>query len=575
MHPNFSTEELDSFVQHTLDTWHAPGVAVAVVKDGEVILSQGFRLRNVAQNLPATADTIFPIASCTKAFTAACLALLVDEGKLEWDKPVKDFMPAFKLYDDFATSRMTPRDLLCHRSGLPRHDLVWYASRFSRREVFKRLRYCEPNKDLRTTFQYQNMMYMVAGLLVEELTGLTWEKFVQQRIFDVLGMARSNTSSRQMREDANHGFPYLWKRATGLKEIDFYDQDESISTGPAGTICSTVSDLSKWVQVQLGGGRLGEVQFLSANAIQQMHTPHIFIDDAQLRLRFGMEFTSYALGWFTRSYKGQVLVQHGGNIDGFSSLVSLLPRRGLGVAVLTNSDGYYNSVPAAITYTLYDRLLGLEETDWNARLIKFSDEGLDAEEKGKAVSGEERKSAVPSHPIADYLGEYTHPGYGSYVFSQEGEMLKLVANDTLTMVVKPYHYDIFEAINERWEMNVKLRFETDSKGSICGFYAQLEPSVKELYFTKQADQRLSDPTYLRQFCGEYDLLGMLLVISLRETCLVASLPDQEHVLVPYQGTEFTLKGETGFGIKFKLDETGVCQSADLYQPGAVFTAKRK
>ena len=173
----------EDFVRTIIEYWKVPGVAVAIIKDGEIVHSQGYGLRNVAEGLQVTPETLFPIASCTKAFTSTSMALLADEGKLDWDTPVKEYIPSFKLYDSFATERLTPRDLVTHRSGLPRHDLMWYHSTYTRKELFDRLQYLEPSKDLRTLWQYQNLMYMAAGYLVGELSGQSWEEFAQKRIF--------------------------------------------------------------------------------------------------------------------------------------------------------------------------------------------------------------------------------------------------------------------------------------------------------------------------------------------------------------------------------------------------------
>src|SRR5579885_1593422 len=187
-------EGIEDFVRRMLEEWKVQGCAVAIIKDGEILLSQGFGLRNTAEGLEVTPETLFPIASCTKAFTATSVALLADEGKLDWDTPVRKYLPSFRLFDSFATERMTPRDLVTHRSGLPRHDLMWYHSTRSRQELFDRLQYLEPSKDFRSLWQYQNLMYMTAGYLAGEVAGQSWEDLVQKRLFDPLGMTSSNFS---------------------------------------------------------------------------------------------------------------------------------------------------------------------------------------------------------------------------------------------------------------------------------------------------------------------------------------------------------------------------------------------
>lgn len=574
MHPNFPTPELESFIQQTLAQWHVPGVAVAVIKDCQTILCDGFGSRNLAQNLPVTADTLFPIASCTKAFTATCLALLVEEGKLEWDKPVRHYLPAFKLHDPHATELMTPRDLLCHRSGLPRHDVMWYAASFTRQEVFDRLRYLEPSASFRGTWQYQNIMYMVAGLVVQEITGLTWEAFVKQRIFDVLGMGRTNTSTTVTQADNNHSRPYLYRDEV-LREVPYYGADEKEATGPAGTINSCISEMARWLSVHLNKGQWGNTTLVSRHNLGEMHKPHFFIDDPRSRERFGFDFYSYGLGWFMYTYKGQMLLEHGGNLDGFSSLVSFMPRHNVGIVVLSNGEGSHNAIPHTLSFTLYDRLVGLEPTDWNGRYGKWYSEIHAAQKQSKSKTAEERRPSTPAHALEEYVGEYEHPGYGMYAVRPRSDSLELVANNKTVMPMTHYHYDIFEARFEEFDMSIKLTFRTDEKGHISGFYAQLEPSVGELYFIRRPDQELSDPTFLAHFTGTYLLQGLQLVVELKGNGLLVRLPNQTMELVPYRGTEFQVKDQPGFSLTFERDETGRMSRVLVNQPGYVYAAARQ
>lgn len=591
MHPNFPTPELESFIQQTLAQWRVPGVAVAVIKDGQTILCEGFGARNLAQNLPVTADTLFPIASCTKAFTATCLALLVDEGKLEWDKPVRHYLPAFKLHDPHATELMTPRDLLCHRSGLPRHDVMWYAANFSRQEVFERLLHLEPNASFRGTWQYQNIMYMVAGLLVQEITGQTWETFVKERIFDVLRMRRSNTSTTVTQADDNHSRPYLYQDEV-LREVPFYGTDEKEATGPAGTINSCVSEMAHWLTVHQNGGQWGDKTLISQHNLGEMHKPHVFIDDPQARERLGLDFYSYGLGWFMYTYKGQMLLEHGGNLDGFSSLVSFMPRHNMGVVVLSNGQGVHNAIPHALSFTIYDRLVGLELTNWNERYLEIYGEMHTAMKQSKSKTAEERRPSTPSHALEEYVGEYEHPGYGVYVVrpqtnssrARSGDRLdqprqlnplELIANNKTVMPISHYHYDIFEAQFKEFDMSIKLSFRTDEKGSISGFYTQLEPSVRELFFARRPDPQLSDPVFLSPLTGTYLLQGLQLVVDLKGNTLFARLPDQTMVLVPYRGMEFQVKDQPGFSLTFERDEAGQVHRVLVNQPGYVYAAARQ
>jgi len=578
MDEKYPKSEFKEFVEKALELWHVPGLAVAVIKNGHVILCEGYGVRNIAENLPVTPETLFPIASCTKAFTAMSVALLVDEGKLDWDKPVRDYLPTFKLQDKFASERMTPRDLLTHRSGLPRHDMMWYGTNYNRQEIFNRLNYLEPSRDFRYEFQYQNIMYMVAGLLAGDMVGTSWEEFVQTRIFDQLDMKYSNLSTVVTQKSGNFATPYLYRDGQ-LKDIPFFEADgEKDAVGPAGNIISCVRDMAKWLQLQTNGGKLGELQFISAANLEQMHTPHIFVDDPQARNRFGYEFTSYGLGWGMRSHKGEVLVQHGGAIDGFASFASLMPRHNLGIVVLSNSDAYYNPAPNLVTCTIYDRLLELEQTDWNELVKPYYDEIVEAEKQSKEKSSAERKTeAPPSHPVEAYLGNYEHPGYGKVSIRKDDDQLRMIVNDKLTLSLEHYHYDIFEAYFEKFDYLVKLSFSSDLKGNISQVAIQMEPMVKDIIFNRLPDPRLTDENFLKKFVGVYDFQKTLLTIALKEgKILAASIQGQpEYILLPYQGTEFNLKGLSGFSIEFKQNDKGECVEAIVTQPGMVFTATKQ
>jgi len=479
--------DLKEFFEKTLELWHVPGLAVAVVKDGEVILCEGCGVRHIGNSDPITPETLFPIASCTKAFTALSLGLLVDAGKLDWDTPIKHYLPTFQMWDPFATERLTPRDLLSHRSGLPGHDMLWYASYFNRREIFDRLRYLEPTSDLRGPFQYQNLMYTVAGILAEEITGKSWEDFVQNQIFDQLGMCHSNFSTVTTRQSSDFASPHLYRDGQ-LNVIPFLEQQ---GIGPAGNICSCASDLTKWLQVQLNHGKIGEQVLVSQATLEQMHAPQIFVDDEVGRNRYGYEFTSYGLGWRMRSHKGHFLVEHDGMTDGFYALVSFMPRYNVGIVALSNCDAYYNPVqsnlaPNIITYSIYDRLLGLECSDWNALMKAACEEQAERLRSfPEAQSAAQLKLDAPaSHPIESYVGEYEHPGYGVVSIEKAGETLRMVINGKLTLSLEHCYYDIFDAIFEVTDQRQKISFLTDLEGNIFQIACRMEPRVNEIIFKR-------------------------------------------------------------------------------------------
>lgn len=349
-------QDLEEQVRTVMDEWKVPGLALVILQDGEVVFSQGLGKRNVAQNLEVTPRTLFSIGSSGKAFTAAAVAMLVEEGKLEWDKPVKHYLPTFKLHDQFATERMTPRDLLSHRAGLPRHEFLWYRSRLTRKEAVERLQYLEPNLDFRATYQYNNLMYATAGYLIEQVTGKTWEAFVAERILKPLGMDSSTTSVQDSQLSDDYALPYLEEKGV-VKAIPFYDQWQII--GPAGGINTNLEDIEQWLLFQLNKGKHGETQLLAAEQLAQNHTPQTVIPPGgAVPMGNHPEFAhwSYGMGWFVGAFRGHRIVQHGGSIDGFMAEVALLPDDNVAVAVFTNLGN--TMVPYIVAFSACDRLLG-------------------------------------------------------------------------------------------------------------------------------------------------------------------------------------------------------------------------
>lgn len=557
---------LDEFVPQTMALWKVPGLAVAVVKDGEAVFCKGFGYRDVEKKLPVTPDTIFAIGSTTKAFAATSVGLMVDDGKLEWDKPVKNYLPTFKLHDLFATERMSPRDLLCHRSGLPRYDLMWYGSPFSRKEIFDRMQYLEPNHDFRTHFQYQNLMYMTAGYLAGEVNGTDWETLVRQRIFEPLGMTNSNFSVEESQKTADFALPYREKDEV-VKEIPFRSINE---IGPAGSINSSAAQLVNWVLLQLNKGKHGDKQIISESALKQIHSPQMTIEDPLWNELFQADYVMYGLGWFIQPFRGHTLVHHGGNIDGFSAFISFMPDQNAGVIVLTNLNG--NFATQALAYDIYERLLGLDQTDWNTNFKTVVDKVKAAQKEGKEKSSADRKpDTQPSHSLESYVGEYEHPAYGVFSVTQNGHELVATIN-AISMRMEHYHYDIFEIEPEEIEIRFKLFFYSDVKGNIDRLEIQLEPNARALTFTRMPDKSMKDAGFLASFVGKYELIpGMVLEVSLRGSdTLIVSVPGQPtQELVPYQGTTFNIKGAPGFSIEFKQDE------AIVTQPNGVFVAKKR
>jgi CubicO group peptidase (beta-lactamase class C family) len=562
----------DEFAQSAMKSWGVPGLALAIVKDGKVVLAKGYGLRDIQANLAVTADTLFAIGSSTKAFTTMAMGILVEEGKLAWDEPVTTYLPKFALKDEFASKRMTPRDLVTHRSGLPRHDLVWYNAKISRPEIVARLPYLEPNEDFREKFQYQNMMFLTAGHLSAEVAGLSWEDVIRSRILDPIGMKNSNFAVSESQKSRDFAKPYTLQdkapQAIPFRIID--------TIGPAGSINSSVNDMSRWLLLNLGGGMIDGKRVVAARQVQDMHRPQMVIQTFPgLFQDPEIQQPAYGLGWFIESYRGNKRVHHGGAIDGFQTQVSMIPDAGLGVVVLTNLGG--SPLPDIIARHASDRLLGLEPIDWNGRALKRRDVSEKASASAKKAAGEERKTGTnPAHALDDYAGEYVHPAYGSVTVMRSGEGLTARFHD-MPMRLNHWHYETFRAdVEEKSLSELKLFFQffTDTQGEVDRLTVPFEPSVQPIAFKKLPPAHLTDAGFLRQLAGNYamaDNPAYKMAVTLNGSTLSLTLPGQPPLeLEPAHGTTFNLKGLSGFSARF-IVESGKPTQLKLIQPNGVFT----
>src|SRR5262245_9649578 len=332
-------KQVDAYVEKALKDWNVPGMGVAVVVKDRLVHAKGYGYRDYGKKLPFTPKTTVPIASNTKLFTAVAAGLLVEDGKLEWDQPVSRFVPGIRFYDDELNARVTIRDMLAHRTGVTRHDTIWYKSDFTRQELYERLKYLEPTQPMRQTFLYNNLMYAGAGHVVEILSGKTWEAFVGERILAPLGMTSTVFTIDDMLKLPDFGVPWTERRDSyELYEIPHYR--EAVGIGPAGSIDSNLEDLSRWLVALMNDGKVEEKQVLPANALKQTMAPAIALPNAQLEARgFGeLLNAAYGTGRYTASYRGHLITYHGGDLPGFHSQVSFMPQDGIGVIVLVIGD---------------------------------------------------------------------------------------------------------------------------------------------------------------------------------------------------------------------------------------------
>ncbi len=560
----------DDFVEKAIQAWHAPGLAIGIVVDDEIVLAKGYGFRDLEAKKPVTTKTLFAIGSSTKAFTALTLGTLVDEGKLDWDTPVMDYLPGFKLYDDYATTHITPRDLVTHRSGLPRHDLSWYNNKTSSRaDLVRRLRYYEPTEELRNKFQYNNLMFMTAGYLAGHLTGGTWEDAVRTRIFEPLDMRYSNFSVEDSQKADDFAYPYRDKDDK-VSRIPFRNID---NVGPAGSINSNVEDMLKWVRLHLGDGTFAGHKLLGKATLKELHRPQVAMGSSATRPELSAPI--YAMGWMVRDYRGHTVVEHGGAIDGFISAVAFYPDDGIGIVAFTNSQ---TGIGTLMRRHAIDRILGLEVIDWHGEAHEKWVQGKKHQEDAEDQKDTFRHAdAPPSHPLDAFSGTYTHPGYGDVQVAVVGEQLTFIYNDILTPF-EHWHYDVFNGLENKDDPafeGLRIQFRSNMQGDVSELLAPFEPSLDPIIFDKKADPRMYDPAYLKRFLGVYTLATQEVTFSLQGDVLTLTVPGQPvHTLEPSGADQFNLKGLTGFSVRFAKGESGA-MSAWFDQPNGVFEATRK
>ena len=480
-------EGFGDYAQEAMEDWKVPGLAVAVVQDSQVVYSRGFGYRNVEAQEPVTPHTLFAIGSSSKAFTSTLLATLNDDGIVEWDEPVTEYLPGFQLKDEYATAHATPVDLLSHQIGLPRHDLLWILGPdWTREQMFDRLRYLEPSEEFRDRFQYNNLMYVTAGYLAGQITNSSWEDLVRERIFDPLGMRRSNFSVDRMQEMNNHALPYGGGRDS-LAEIDYRNVD---AIGPAGSINSSVADMAHWVRLHLGNGTYQGQRIVSKANLRLTHSPQKIVENWPLDIAGEKTpYMMYGLGWFIQPYRGHRLIHHGGSIDGFKALVGFLPDDGIGFAILANKGG--TQLPSVLMYDLADRLLGYDDgPDWNARVDSIYTQLEEQMEAGGEEEDQRVEGTEPSHELSAYAGRYEHPAYGTLRIEENGSGLQLRYGST-DVPLQHYHYDVFSAqTNESDQLSVldgtKIKFDSNVEGEVDQVALPLEPSVDNIVFERVA-----------------------------------------------------------------------------------------
>lgn len=464
-------KQLDQYAQQALEDWNVPGMAVAVVQGDEIIFEKGYGVKSVNTGEAVDPHSLFAVASNTKSVTAAALAILVDEGKIDWDDKVQTYLPWFQLYDPYVSANITIRDLLCHRSGLDTFsgDLLWYGSSHSREEVLRRAKHLEPVYGFREHYGYQNIMFLAAGQIIPVVTGQEWEDFVQERILTPIGMKNTLYSTSQINAQTNMAMPHNTVDGKNV-EIDFVNWD---NIAPAGALLSSVHEWSTWMRTQMNYGKYGDQQIWSEARAYEMwdtQTPETMSAGAR-NLWPTRKFTGYALGWEVESMHGEKIVSHGGGYDGMISRTVMVPGKDIGIVVLTNS---ISSLSYAITYKWMDLFLDADETqDWSELFLNFKKRQEAAEEEARKEREANRNTeAKHTLELSEYAGTYRDKMYGDLIIRVIGDQLAFQFEPTSLFrgTLRHWHYDTFEL---NWGTQMMLpsgtvQFKLDKDGDIEG-----------------------------------------------------------------------------------------------------------
>jgi CubicO group peptidase (beta-lactamase class C family) len=461
-------KKLDAYYLKALKDWGVPGMSIAIVKDGKVVFSKGYGVKEAGKTEAPDENTLYAIASNTKAFTSAAIAQLVDEGKLKWNDKVKDHLPYFELYDPWVSKETTIRDLLSHRVGLGTFsgDLIWYRTTRSEEEIIRRVKYLPKAYDFRSGYGYSNVMYVTAGEVIKKITGKSWAENIHERFFQPLGMTRSISTTKDIPKKGNTATPH------GL----FNEQHKPITwedwatVAATGGILSSVKDMSQWMIFNLNHGIWNGDTLLSKDSRNLLWTPHNNFPVDQTDQDKSIHLRGYGLGWSLNDYHGRLRVGHTGGYTGMVSAVTLIPDEKLGVVVLTN--GMKGIFGPLVNYTI-DAFLKVPEKDWSA-------EALASLAKKKDTRIEDRKKArvlntKPSVPAGKYIGEYYADSYGKINVSDAGGKMKITFEYTpdLAATLQHWHYDVWEmkwdnAEPLTWFPHATVKFELDNNNNVTG-----------------------------------------------------------------------------------------------------------
>ncbi len=558
----------DAYMTKVIKDWNCPGIGVGIVVGDRLAFVRGYGYRDYEKMLPFTPTTLFQIASNTKLFTAAAAGLLVEEGKLTWDEPVRDSVAAIQFYNHELNNTVTLRDMLAHRTGITRHDTIWYKSDFTRKELFDRLKYLKPREPIRQTFLYNNLMYAAAGYIIELQTGKTWEEFVRDRIFKPLDMNASIYTIEEMLKQDDIGVPFTEKRdTTEIFEIPYYEDIAGVA--PAGAIISNIEDMSHWLTALMNDGKYGGKQVLPSNVLKATLEPALSLPNTLAETRGFWELlnSAYGMGRETGSYRGHLLVYHGGDLPGFHSQVSFMPREKIGVIVFVIGD-HCSILYDAVSYNVYERLLDMDQTPWSDRWLAIRKKGKKAGIEARSKAGAERvPDTKPSHALEDYVGEYEHPAYGILKIGMKEGTLQFDFHK-IQLPLTHFHYERFDTPNDELYGKWSVNFATNPQGDIEKVVMSMD-EAEAIFLRKPETLELN---LLEKLAGTYETAtGFKFQVVLKKDGYIYLVDSgqPENKLLPYKGLKFRIEQFSDIIFEFVV-ENGQVKSLKRISPSGEY-----
>jgi CubicO group peptidase (beta-lactamase class C family) len=534
MHP--ALEGFDAHLQKVGASWNAPGFAVSVLHGDEVVHTGSYGFRDWGAKLPWTCDTLFPIASNTKLFTAIAAGLLVDEGRLAWDEPIRERVPSLRFSTEALDRTVTLRDMLAHRTGIHRHDSAWSYSPLSTRELFERVRHLKPIEPLRQSFIYNNIMYAAVGHAIGLLTGEPWTELVRKRLLQPLGMRDTFLAPDEAGPRADKAVCYFEHRdSTELLPVP--PEHQIRGAAPAGGMLSTQADMARWLALLMRGGVHEGRPLIPASVLHETLAPAVAQPNVMGQVRDFWELLNptYGMGRHTASYRGHLITYHGGSISGAYSQVAYLPRENVGVVTFVVGS-HCNILRDTLVWNVFDRFLGLDPVPWDERWVAITDTMKKAMTAARGRKGANHLTGTrPAHPLADYAGTYEHPLYGPLKIEARDDALWLDFRGPARRL-HHVHYERFDSDDDLWWGQWSINFVTDGLGDVASITMSLDEG--EFSFARKPTAPAAE--VLEQLAGSYRTVsGATWQVVVRDGSLALVFPGQPDIpLLPYKGLTF-------------------------------------